>query len=407
MERGMISVDRWAQGSQAYFLTHLHADHTVGLTPTWKWGPLFCSQVTAKLFLTKFDQFNKLSLLRILDLGRWYSLPLFSPSSGQPVTIQVMAIDAHHCPGAVMYLFRGEFGCMLYTGDFRWETVDPRAEIARGMLLEALKGVKLDILYLDNTYCDPSYCFPSREDASRQVVDIISSHPNHDIVISIDSLGKEDLLFYISKKLKTKDIFTTNTSLTRIRAIPRYSFSMETLQALNLMRPTVGIMPSGLPWMKKIFSGPGNVVGPSPSHGVTCSKTRKQNGVLAITEICNEYIYTVPYSDHSCFSEIKKFVELLQPTDIRGTVSSSPSNVEPRNFFGNQKPFGEVRAGKHEGPQVRSPIETVESILARRERIIKRCGRLISRHFISRLDRVRLLRRLRRGIKITDSEFSP
>lgn len=68
-----------------------------------------------------------------------------------------------------MYLFRGEFGCMLYTGDFRWEKTNPRAQIARSMLLEALKDEKMDTLYLDNTYCNPSFCFPPRDVAAKQV----------------------------------------------------------------------------------------------------------------------------------------------------------------------------------------------------------------------------------------------
>ena len=74
--------------------------------------------------------------------------------------------------GAVMYLFRGEFGCMLYTGDFRWARTSRRAQIARNMLLNALKQEKLDSLYLDNTYCNPLYSFPSREVAARQVRDL-------------------------------------------------------------------------------------------------------------------------------------------------------------------------------------------------------------------------------------------
>lgn len=71
--------------------------------------------------------------------------------------------------GAVMYLFRSDFGCVLYTGDFRWETSSRRTQIARNMLLNALRDEKLDNLYLDNTYCNPSYAFPSREVAARQV----------------------------------------------------------------------------------------------------------------------------------------------------------------------------------------------------------------------------------------------
>ena len=39
---------------------------------------------------------------------------------------------------------------------------------------------------------------------SIQVVDVISSHPEHDIIIGIDSLGKEDLLLHIAHALKIK-----------------------------------------------------------------------------------------------------------------------------------------------------------------------------------------------------------
>lgn len=98
MERGLISVDRWAEGSQAYFLTHLHADHTQGLSSSWSKGPLFCSRITAKLLPVKFPNFN-FSLLRLLDIGVWHSLSLKSPYSGSTVAFEVMPIDANHCPG--------------------------------------------------------------------------------------------------------------------------------------------------------------------------------------------------------------------------------------------------------------------------------------------------------------------
>ena len=68
-----------------------------------------------------------------------------------------------------MYLFQGEFGCMLYTGDFRWERTSKKAQIGKTMLLNALRDVKIDNLYLDNTYCNPTFKFPPREVAAQQV----------------------------------------------------------------------------------------------------------------------------------------------------------------------------------------------------------------------------------------------
>lgn len=68
-----------------------------------------------------------------------------------------------------MYLFRCEFGCTLYTGDFRWEATGNEVENRRAMLLDALKNETLNTMYLDNTYCNPKYSFPSREVAAQQV----------------------------------------------------------------------------------------------------------------------------------------------------------------------------------------------------------------------------------------------
>ncbi|XP_023554483.1 5' exonuclease Apollo-like [Cucurbita pepo subsp. pepo] len=358
MENGLISVDRWSDGSQIYFLTHLHSDHTKGLSSQWSRGPLFCSRLTAKLFSLKFPDFN-LSLLRVLEIGLWHSISLISPSSGSRKTIKVMAIDAHHCPGAVMLLFRGDFGCLLYTGDFRWEMSSERANKGRIALLNALEENTVDILYLDNTYCNPYYAFPSRQIAAQQIVDIVASHPEHDIIIGIDSLGKEDLLLHISRMLKIKicvwperlqtmhllgfnERFTTKTNLTRVRAVPRYSFSIDTLEGLNQMRPTIGIMPSGLPWVVRPGKGDDILSGSLLTTLYRRSKLNENAGVLIEEQIgkaetvkrLHKYIFSVPYSDHACFSEIQEFIKLVRPTNIKGIVSSSSCYVEPLYYFG-------------------------------------------------------------------------
>ncbi|RVW70837.1 5' exonuclease Apollo [Vitis vinifera] len=433
MEKGLISVDRWSDHSQVYFLTHLHSDHTQCLSSSWTKGPLFCSRLTAKLFPFKFPNFN-LSLLRILEIGSWHSVSLVSPSSGSETTVDVMAIDAHHCPGAVMYLFRGDFGCMLFTGDFRWEATNERAKIGRTMLLHALQGDRVNILYLDNTYCNPSFSFPSREAAAQQVVDIIASHPKHDIIIGIDTLGKEDLLLYISRSLKVKiwvwperlqtmhllgfhDIFTTKTSLTRIRAVPRYSFSINTLEGLNTVRPTIGIMPSGLPWVVKPSEGNDNPVG-SPSISHHCGNKRIINGgpraeinkkgkSRSVVRF-HQYIYSVPYSEHSCFPEIEDFIKLVQPINIKGIVSSSFCYIEPLYYFGGLRgvnpssqrlPRKSERREKDENIEAKTKSNSGSSNFTdaeNRKRKIDFLG--------SHLRRVSILRRAQRGVKIVEND---
>uniref|UniRef100_A0A2N9I780 Protein artemis n=2 Tax=Fagus sylvatica TaxID=28930 RepID=A0A2N9I780_FAGSY len=435
MEKGLISVDRWTGYSQAYFLTHLHSDHTQGLSSTWAKGPIFCSRLTAKLFPFKFPGFN-LSLLRLLVIGTWHSVSLICPSSGSPSFLQVMAIDAHHCPGAVMFLFRGDFGCLLYTGDFRWETTSKRAEIGRSMLVDALKNDVVDILYLDNTYCNPSYVFPSREIAAQQIVDIIVSHPEHDIIIGIDTLGKEDLLLHISRALKIKiwvwperlqtmhllgfqDIFTTKTSLTRVRAVPRYSFSVETVEGLNTMHPTIGIMPSGLPWVVRPLERGDKLFGSlltsrynrSNWSGNGGNQTEKPNGHLGSVEQFHKYIYSVPYSDHSCFAEIGEFIKLVQPTNMKGIVTSSSCYVDPLYYFGRHcganQPAQSLPHNKRKerGERVLAvKNKTTFSIGASAGSERKRASTVNIKNSGIHMSRVSALRRKKRGAKIVEND---
>ncbi|KAF8414020.1 hypothetical protein HHK36_002019 [Tetracentron sinense] len=437
MEKGMISVDQWSEGSQAYFLTHLHADHTKGLSSKWNKGPLFCSPITAKLFPAKFPGF-KFSLLRVLEIGSSHTLSLASPSTGLEAMVQVTPIDAHHCPGAVMYLFRGELGCMLYTGDFRWEATSARAELGKTMLRNALGGDRVDFLYLDNTYCNPSYSFPPREVVAQQVVDIIASHPDHDIIIGIDTLGKEDLLLHISRALRIKiwvwperlqtmhllgfhNIFTTKTSLTRVRAVPRYSFSVDTLEGLNTMRPTIGIMPSGLPWVVRPLEENCDSIGSSlpiwhhigskwRTNGVAHVDRSQPNEKSSSAQGFHRYIYSVMYSDHSCFGEIQEFIKFVQPSNMRGIVSSSSCYIDPLYYLGHLRGANQphLQSGKkfqrRELDESVDPVQT-KSVLGcskyteakrKRERSVK--VNCLSVH----TNRVSVLRRVRRGAKIVE-----
>jgi DNA cross-link repair 1A protein len=96
----------------AYFLTHCHSDHTVGLRRNFA-ASIYCSPVSARLLAHDWG----------LRAPQVQELRLGQPRVLQGVT--VTAIDANHCPGAVMLLFEvlgpgGAVSRILHTGDCRW-----------------------------------------------------------------------------------------------------------------------------------------------------------------------------------------------------------------------------------------------------------------------------------------------
>lgn len=83
--------------------------------------------------------------------------------------VSVTFIDACHCPGAVMILFKGKMGTVLHTGDFRLSENMFKNEILFPPNLRnpQMKGISIpvDYLFLDNTFANPLVDFPSRDEA--------------------------------------------------------------------------------------------------------------------------------------------------------------------------------------------------------------------------------------------------
>lgn len=209
------------------------------------------------------------------------------------------------------------------------------------------------------------------------------------------------------------DIFTTKTSLTRVRAVPRYSFSIDTLESLNTMHPTIGIMPSGLPWVVKPLKGGGSLPGSlfssyqSKWRATGGTQTEKLKEALGSVDRFHKYIYSVPYSDHSCFTEIEEFLNLVQPSNIRGIVSSSSCYVDPLYYFGrlcraNQPPlrYNQEKKVQHKtvvAAQIKFNVESGRSTKVDRKRRTAEVG-ILGVH----MSKVDALRRARRGAKLAE-----
>jgi len=143
------------------------------------------------------------------------------------------------------------------------------------------------------------------------------------------------------------DVFTTDTSATRVRAVPMYSFSMDTLEALNSYRPskcpTIGILPSGLPWVKKSLKKNEFLSGSFLTSRYkrrrcdtdsTQVQMDKQIAKTGSPKMLDKYVFSVPYSDHSNFAELEDFIKFVKPNILKGIVSSSTCYIEPMYYFG-------------------------------------------------------------------------
>ncbi|KAM5202100.1 5' exonuclease Apollo isoform 1-T1 [Hipposideros larvatus] len=349
-----IAVDFWslrrAASARLFFLSHMHSDHTVGLSSTWA-RPLYCSPITAFLLHRRL-QVSK-QWIRALEVGESHVLPL-DEIGRETVTVTLM--DANHCPGSVMFLFEGYFGTILYTGDFRYTP---------SMLKEpALRvGKQIHTLYLDNTNCNPALVLPSQEEAARQIVELIRKHPEHNVKIVVEdatslaqvgtitalfpgeadqppatgrprwllathgspwqptchcqrltaaqlrglySLGKESLLEQLALEFQTwvvlsprrlelvqllglADVFTVEETAGRIQAVDHLEICRSAMLRWNQTHPTIAVLPTS----RKIHS----------SH---------------------PDIHVIPYSDHSSYSELRAFVAALKPCQVVPIVSRQP-----------------------------------------------------------------------------------
>jgi len=122
--------------------------------------------------------------------------------------VSVTLFDANHCPGAVMFLFRGKFGTVLHTGDFRfsekmfnYSLLYPPAKMN-----PKKKGISVDVdyLYMDNTFALPEIDFPSREEAYKGLVQVVKNHSGYRVFLFTYYLGKEEVMLNLAEEFKTQ-----------------------------------------------------------------------------------------------------------------------------------------------------------------------------------------------------------
>ncbi|RAL61688.1 hypothetical protein DID88_002756 [Monilinia fructigena] len=158
-----ICVDAFRYGAvkdcKAYFLSHFHSDHYVGLTSTWSHGPIYCSKVTGNLVIQQ---------LRV-D-AKWVMSIDFDSKVQVPDTQGVSSIGRGSNPKVQR---------ILHCGDFRACPAHIAHPLLMPNVVDSVNGKtieqKIDICYLDTTYLNPKFAFPSQDDVVKACADMCVS----------------------------------------------------------------------------------------------------------------------------------------------------------------------------------------------------------------------------------------
>ncbi|KAI0135600.1 DRMBL-domain-containing protein [Daldinia grandis] len=184
------------KGCNAYFLSHFHSDHYIGLTATWSHGPIYCSKVTGSLVKNQ-----------LRTAAKWVVELEFDETVEVPGTegVTVTMIPANHCPGSSLFLFEKTIGKgpnprkqrILHCGDFRACPAHVSHSLLRPEIVDTVSGKvkqqKIDVCYLDTTYLNPRYSFPPQDDVISTCAKFckLVSDENGDAAEILDSLKPE------------------------------------------------------------------------------------------------------------------------------------------------------------------------------------------------------------------------
>lgn len=295
---------------------------------------------------------------------------------GSDETVTVTPIDANHCPGAAMFLFEGQFGRILYTGDFRYS-----GPMLNDINLDSLCSASIDVLYLDNTFCDPRCIFPSREKAIIEILRVIRSYPDARIKIGLRTLGKEYMLVQVARSigewigvsqerycileiLCVANVFEVSSSC-RIQVVMLSEITGKNMTDWNLEQQTVAIIPTAI--------------------GVALGSAFPQR----------DDVHVIPYSDHSSYEELQQFVSLIKPRkilpilgpDVKDRLTSSLPNRANMSCFqvsvtddnqvhvaGNNFVMSEQQALANSSYNTRVDESTVETTQPKTRKTTKRKG---------------------------------
>ncbi|XP_071203082.1 DNA cross-link repair 1A protein isoform X1 [Salvelinus alpinus] len=296
------------EGITTYFLTHFHSDHYGGLKKSSTFH-IYCNSITGNLVKSKLRVAEQ--YVHILPMNTQVTV------DGLKVTL----LDANHCPGAAMLLlFLPDGQTVLHTGDFR---ADPSMEAYHELL-----SCRVQTLYLDTTYCSPEYTFPTQQEvinlAANTAFMCVTLNPRTLVVCGSYSVGKEKVFLALAEVLGSKvclsrDKFNTMCCLEseRIRQLITTDWKAAQVHVLPMMQLNFKNLQAHLSRFSRQYD---QLVAFKPTGWTFSQRVEAVEDIKPMVH-GNISIYGIPYSEHSSYLELRRFVQWLRPLKIIPTVN--------------------------------------------------------------------------------------
>uniref|UniRef100_A0A1B0CG65 DNA repair metallo-beta-lactamase domain-containing protein n=2 Tax=Lutzomyia longipalpis TaxID=7200 RepID=A0A1B0CG65_LUTLO len=230
--------------------------------------------------------------------------------------VEVIALDANHCPGAAMFVFKLPNGeNILHTGDFRATYLME--------MLPILWNNYIDIIYLDTTYLSSQTILPSQDESIDMAIEETEKFLTKNIgqkcliIVGTYIVGKER----VWHTLATRFGFRVWLEGKRRQAVE----CMENPRLLEVLsadpcNAQIHVLPLGklsydyvVHYMSQFENEFTHVLAIRPSGWEVNSRPRHQGNIS---------IVGVTYSEHSSYTELRRFVRFLRPRCVIPTVNA-------------------------------------------------------------------------------------
>ena len=335
-----------------YCLSHFHSDHYTGLNERWNNGIIICSTITSALIKQELNV-TKPEIM-IIDPGDELIIK-------DKCNVKIKAMDANHCPGALLLLFEiinknddndknsnsnniDDNNIYLHCGDMRYSSKFK----SYPALLDG--NIKIAKLYLDTTYAHARHDFIPQDEAIHRIVNLCKTFLKKEkdgiICLQAYTIGKERLITAVSEALKMP-AFVDSRKFNIIKQLgPPYSKSIggevnsslftEDTNSTRIFICKMGFGGEMWPYFIPDFQSPQKYINKLEENGFNFegngakkalvviptgwATATNYNAKNAISIKDNVSIHLIPYSEHSNFEELKEFVKFLKPRQVVPTV---------------------------------------------------------------------------------------